>query len=327
VIRTALTTETGEFRIPLGSWADTFIDFITDTFGFFFDFVRAVFSGAYDIVDLILATPPFWAIILVAAVLALMVRGWKFAVGTVVGLVLIVGVDQWDNAMDSLALVLVASILAILFSVPLGILSAKSSLASGIIRPVLDFMQTMPAFVYLIPALILFRVGVVPGIVATIIFAMAPGVRLTELGIRSVDREVVEAGEAFGASPWRILRQIQLPLAMPTIMAGINQVIMLSLSMVVIAGMVGAGGLGQQVVASLNRIDVSLGFEAGLSVVILAIFLDRLTAALGNGNTPIGQLLAARKRRRQLATGASVEQTAAPASATAPATDREPARV
>ncbi len=259
--------------------------------------MRAVFNGAYDLVDFALASPPFWVIIVVAAALGLMVRGWKFAVGTIVGLVLIVGVDQWENAMDSLALVLVASILAILFSVPLGILSAKSSLASGIIRPVLDFMQTMPAFVYLIPALILFRVGVVPGIVATIIFAMAPGVRLTELGIRSVDREVVEAGEAFGASPWRILRQIQLPLAMPTIMAGINQVIMLSLSMVVISGMVGAGGLGQQVVASLNRIDVSLGFEAGLSVVILAIFLDRITAALGTGNTPIGRFRSARKHR------------------------------
>lgn len=315
-----------DFRIPLGSWADTFIDFITDTFGFFFDFVRAVFSGAYDLVDLLLATPPFWAIIVVAAVLALMVRGWKFAVGTVIGLVVIVGVDQWENAMDSLALVLVASILAILFSVPLGILSAKSSLASGIIRPVLDFMQTMPAFVYLIPALILFRVGVVPGIVATIIFAMAPGVRLTELGIRSVDREVVEAGEAFGASPWRILRQIQLPLAMPTIMAGINQVIMLSLSMVVIAGMVGAGGLGQQVVASLARIDVSLGFEAGLSVVILAIFLDRLTAALGTGNTPIGRLLAARKRRTHV-TPATADATVQPSVVPAPAADREPARV
>jgi ABC-type proline/glycine betaine transport system permease subunit len=293
----AAVIKAADFRIPLGSWAKSFIDFITDTFGFFFDFVRAIFSGAYDLVDFALASPPFWVIILIAAALGLMIRGWKFAVGTAVGLLVIVGVNQWANAMDSLALVLVASVLAILFSVPLGILAAKSTVASNLIRPVLDFMQTMPAFVYLIPALILFRVGVVPGIVATIIFAMAPGVRLTELGIRKVDHEVVEAGQAFGASPWRILRQIQLPLAMPTIMAGINQVIMLSLSMVVISGMVGAGGLGQQVVASLNRIDVSLGFEAGLSVVILAIFLDRITAALGNGNTPIGKFRAARKHR------------------------------
>lgn len=142
----------------------------------------------------------------------------------------------------------------------------------------------MPAFVYLIPALMFFGVGVVPGIVATIVFALAPGERLTELGIRGVDPEVVEAGYAFGATPGRVLRQIQLPLALPSIMAGINQVIMLSLSMVVIAGMVGAGGLGQQVVAALNRIDVGLGFEAGLSVVILAMLLDRFTSALGPKN-------------------------------------------
>jgi len=293
-----------DFRLPLGTLVEGFIDWITDTFGFLFDFIRAVFDGAYELVDFLLVAPPFWVIIVLSAGLALATRGWKFMVGTVLGLIVVVGVDQWENAMDTLALVLVASVLAIALSLPLGILAAKSAVASNIIRPILDFMQTMPAFVYLIPALILFRVGVVPGIVATIIFAMAPGVRLTELGIRGVDREVVEAGQAFGASPWRILRQIQLPLAMPTIMAGINQVIMLSLSMVVIAGMVGAGGLGADVVASLNRIDVALGFEAGLAVVILAIFLDRLTAALGTGDTPLGRIMSARKRRAQQALAA-----------------------
>ncbi|MCU1545441.1 MAG: glycine/betaine transporter permease [Homoserinimonas sp.] len=287
-----------DFRIPLGKWVDVFVDWVTDTLGFLFDFIRVIFDGAYEGVDYMLASPPFWVIIAIAAVLAFLTRGWKFAVGAVIGLIIIVGVDQWGNAMDTLALVLVASALAILISVPLGILAAKSPVASSIIRPVLDFMQTMPAFVYLIPALILFRVGVVPGIVATIIFAMAPGVRLTELGIRGVDREVVEAGQAFGASPWRILRQIQLPLALPTIMAGINQVIMLSLSMVVISGMVGAGGLGSQVVMALNRIDVALGFEAGLAVVILAIYLDRLTAALGRGGTPLGRFVASRKQQK-----------------------------
>jgi len=284
-----------DFRIPLGSGAEIVIDFITETFGVVFDIIRAIVNVAYEAVDAVLVLPPFWVIIAVFVALALAARGWKFAVGTAVGLVLIVGVDQWENAMDTLALVLVASVITIAIAIPLGIVAAKSDLASGIIRPILDFMQTMPAFVYLIPALILFRIGVVPGIVATIIFALAPGVRLTELGIRGVDREVVEAGQAFGASPRRILRQIQLPLAMPTIMAGINQVIMLSLSMVVIAGMVGAKGLGAQVVASLNRIDVALGFEAGLAVVILAIFLDRMTSALGGGSTPIGRILAAKK--------------------------------
>ncbi|GAA1520064.1 ABC-type proline/glycine betaine transport system permease subunit [Agromyces terreus] len=272
-----------DIRIPLGDIAEGFIDVLTDTLGWFFAIVRTVFLAFYDAVEFVLITPPFWIVIIALAAIAWFVKGWKLSLGTAIGLLVIVGVDQWDHAMESLALVLVASTIAIALAVPVGIWTARSDLASKIVRPVLDFMQTMPAFVYLIPALILFRVGVVPGIVATIVFAMAPGVRLTELGIRGVDREVVEAGHAFGASPGRILRQIQLPLAMPSIMAGVNQVIMLSLSMVVIAGMVGAGGLGGDVVASLNRIDVALGFEAGLSVVILAIILDRITGALGAG--------------------------------------------
>ncbi len=314
-----------DFRLPLGSIVESFVDYITATFGFLFDFIRAAFDGAYLAVEYVLGEPPFWAIMIVLGILALGLRGWKFMVGTIVGLLVILGVNQWSNAMDTLALVLVASVLAIAISVPLGILAAKFTLASNIIRPILDFMQTMPAFVYLIPALILFRIGVVPGIVATIIFAMAPGVRLTELGIRSVDKEVVEAGQAFGASPARILRQIQLPLATPTIMAGINQVIMLSLSMVVIAGMVGAGGLGAQVVASLNRIDVALGFEAGLSVVILAIFLDRITASLGNPNSTglFGSIrLALRARKAKAGASAGASARVVPA-----AVPSEPARV
>ncbi|MEV8368413.1 ABC transporter permease subunit [Microbacterium sp. NPDC064584] len=267
-------------RLPLGEWAEALVEIVTVTLGGLFDGIRAVFLTFYDLVDLALSAPPFWIVIPALAALAWIIKGWRLGVGALVGLLVIVGVDQWANAMDTLALVLVASTIAVVIAVPLGILAARNDAASRIIRPILDFMQTMPAFVYLIPALILFRVGVVPGIVATIVFAMAPGVRLTELGIRGVDKEVVEAGFAFGASPGRILRQIQLPLAMPSIMAGVNQVIMLSLSMVVIAGMVGAGGLGGQVVQSLNRIDVGLGFEAGLSVVILAILLDRITGAL-----------------------------------------------
>jgi len=269
-------------RIPFGSWVSDVVDLVTTNLGGFFDVVRLVFSFFYEWVAYFLSAPPFWAVVIVIAALAFVAKGWKFAVGTAVGLLFIGTVNQWENAMSSLALVLVASTLAIALSIPLGVLAAKSDVASAIIRPVLDFMQTTPAFVYLIPALLLFRVGVVPGIVATIVFAMAPGVRLTELGIRGVDQEVVEAGQAFGSSPWRILRQIQLPLAKPSIMAGVNQVIMLSLSMVVIAGMVGAGGLGGDIVASLNRIDVGLGAEAGVSVVILAIVLDRMTAALGS---------------------------------------------
>ena len=271
-----------DFRIPLGDWISLALDWVIEVFGPFFDVIKTVFRGAYDGLEWVLLAPPFWGVLIVLAGLAWLARGWKLGLGMAAGFALIYGVDQWENAMASLALVVVASLVAILMGVPLGILAARSRSASAIIRPVLDFMQTMPAMVYLIPALIIFRVGVVPGIVATIIFAMAPGVRFTELGIRGVDTEVVEAGAAFGSTPGRILRQIQLPLALPTIMAGINQVIMLSLSMVVIAGMVGAGGLGGDVVASLNRLDPALGFEAGIAVVILAVYLDRLTSSLGS---------------------------------------------
>ena len=272
-----------DFRLPLGSWVEVFVDFITTYLSGLFDVIRIVFKGLYNGVDWALASPPFWAMIIVIVALSVYIKGWRFGVGALVGLAVIETVDQWTNAMDTLALTLVAAFIAVLISIPLGIWAARNDTVSKVVKPILDFLQTMPAFVYLIPALILFRLGVVPGIVATIAFAMAPGVRLTELGIRGVDKEVVEAGQAFGASPRRILGQIQLPLALPTIMAGVNQVIMLSLSMVVIASMVGAPGLGSPIIQALSRIDVGLGFEAGLAVVILAIILDRLTAALGRG--------------------------------------------
>lgn len=183
--------------------------------------------------------------------------------------------------MQTLALVVFATVVAVIIAVPLGIAAARSDKVSTAVRPVMDLMQTMPAFVWLVPVVTLFSIGVVPGVVATIIFALPPGVRLTELGIRQVDPEVVEAGHAFGTSPGQILRGIQLPLALPTVMAGINQVIMLALSMAVIAGLVGAGGLGGVVTSSIARLDVGLGFEGGLAVVILAIYLDRLTASIG----------------------------------------------
>ena len=272
------------FRIPLGTWAEAVVDVLGDVLGGFFDVVASILKSIYGGLEWALSTPPFWIIILVIAAIAFVVRGWKLAVGTAIGLLVIVGVDQWDNAMDTLALVLVAAVVAIVVAIPIGIWAARSDRVSRIVRPVLDFLQTMPAFVYLIPAIIFFGVGAVPGMIATILFALAPGVRLTELGIRGVDPEIVEAGQAFGATPGRILRQIQLPLALPSIMAGINQVIMLSLSMVVIAGMVGAGGLGGEIVRAIGRINVGLGFEAGVSVVIIAMILDRITSALGRGD-------------------------------------------
>ncbi|WP_424464766.1 ABC transporter permease [Pseudoclavibacter helvolus] len=315
IAATALTTLPATFRLPLGEGAEAVVRWLTEALDGLFAVIRSLFQGMYEGVYWVLETPPFWAILIVVAAVAFFAKGWKLAVGSLVGFLMIVGVNQWENAMATLALVLVASALAILFSIPLGIWTAKSDAASAAVKPILDFMQTMPAFVYLIPALILFRVGVVPGIVATIIFAMAPGVRMTELGIRGVDKEVVEAGRAFGATPGRILRQIQLPLAMPSIMAGVNQVIMLALSMVVIAGMVGAGGLGAQVVQSLNRIDVALGFEAGISVVILAIFLDRVTAAFAGQKRRVPSILRSKRTKQREAAGdiEQVDAKAAPA--------------
>jgi glycine betaine/proline transport system permease protein len=274
------TTDQGVPRLPLGEMVDAAITWVTAALSGLFDAVKNVLEGAYDGLDAVLSGPPFWVVAIALALVALFAKGWKLAVGALVGFVVIAGVEQWDNAMDTLSLVILASLVALLLAIPLGIWAARDDHVSRVLRPVLDFMQTMPAFVYLIPTVVIFRVGVVPGIVATVIFAMAPGVRFTELGLRQVDREVVEAGHAFGSTEGRILRQIQLPLAMPTIMAGVNQVIMLALSMVVISGMVGAGGLGGAVVQALQRVNVSLGFEAGLAVVVLAMFLDRVTSAL-----------------------------------------------
>ncbi|MDN6490425.1 MAG: ABC transporter permease subunit [Yaniella sp.] len=265
-------------RIPLGDWIEVILDWLLATLGGFFTVIRNFLEDLYELLLWVLMTPEWWIITIVLAGLGWWLRSWQLALGTVIGFILIVGVNQWENAMSTLSLVTIATLIAVVIAIPLGILGAKSYTASKILRPVMDFMQTMPPMVYLIPALVIFRVGVVPGMVATVIFAMAPGVRFTELGIRGVDSEVVEAGKAFGSTPGKILRQIQLPLAMPTIMGGVNQVIMLSLSMVVIAGMVGAGGLGGEVVASLNRINAGLGFESGLAVVILAMYLDRLTS-------------------------------------------------
>lgn len=284
------------FRVPLGEWIETGVDGVTSTFGVLFDVVRTVLVAAFDATETVLTGPPWWAVVVALSAHAVWAKGWRLGLGALAGFVVVIGVDQWDNAMASLALVLVASLIALAIGIPLGVWAARNDRVSAAVRPVLDFMQTMPAFVYLIPVVVIFRAGVVPGLVATIIFALAPGVRFTELGIRQVDREVVEAGHAFGAPPGRILRQIQMPLAMPTIMAGVNQVIMLSLSMVVISGLAGTRGLGREVVSALSTIDIALGFEAGLAVVILAIYLDRITSAL-TSRSPVARALQATSAR------------------------------
>lgn len=270
-----------EPRIPLGDWAEAFLDWFEDAFGWLISGVTWLLDALYDNIEAALTYPHFLIMIIIFTAVAWLAASWKLAIFTLLGFYLLAALDQWETAMSTVSLVIVAVIFALLLALPIGILAAKSQVVSTVVRPILDFMQSMPALAYLVPAIVMFGVGQVPGAIATIIFAMPPGVRLTELAIRQVDREVVEAGHAFGASEGHILGRVQLPLAMPTIMAGVNQVIMLALSMVVLAGMAGAGGLGGQVMRSISSLDVPLGVEAGLAVVIIAIYLDRVTAALG----------------------------------------------
>jgi len=292
-----------DFRIPIGSWVAAFVDWVKDNLDGLLDAVSFVFGFLVNGLTAGLLSLHFVAIIAIAALIAWLVRSWQLAIGTAVSLLLIVGMNLWVPAMQTMSLVLVATVVAVLVAVPLGIWSARNATVRAVLKPALDFMQTMPAFVYLIPAIVFFGIGVVPGMVATIIFALPPGVRLTELGIRGVDGETVEAGQAFGAKPGQILRGIQLPLAMPTIMAGVNQVIMLALSMAVIAGMAGADGLGKMVVEAISTINIAKGVEAGLGVVLIAVFLDRVTAALGtpaeNRASLLGLLARHRDARRR----------------------------
>ncbi|GAA4216062.1 ABC transporter permease [Actinocatenispora rupis] len=287
-------------QVPIGHWIESAVDWVNNNLGPALDGIGSAITACVDGLSYVLGVVPWPVMVLLFVALGWWLRTWKFAIFALIGPLLIVSMRLWDQAMDTLALIIVAGAIALILAVPIGIAAGQNAVVSRIAKPVLDLMQTMPAFVYLIPAVILFRLGVVPGVVATVIFAMPPGVRLTELGVRQVDREVVEAGEAFGASPWKVLSRIKLPLALGTIMAGVNQVIMLALSMVVIAGMLSAPGLGQSVVSALSQVEVGAGFQAGLAVVILAIFLDRITAALGERAAPAKKLerrLRAVKRR------------------------------
>lgn len=268
-------------RIPVGDRVTTVVEWLRDNAAPLWDGIRWLLRGPTEGLEDLLLFLPAPVMALMVALLAWKLRSWQFAIFIGPAFLLIDAMRMWEAAMATLSLITVATLCALTVAVPLGVVASRSNAVSTAVRPVLDLMQTLPSFVYLIPAIFFFRIGIVPGIVATLIFAIPPGIRLTELGIRQVDAEVVEAAEAFGATKNQILFRVQLPLALATIMAGVNQVIMLALSMVVVAGFVGAGGLGAEVIRAISTLRLGLGVEAGLSVVFIAIFLDRMTEALG----------------------------------------------
>jgi len=268
-------------RIPFADWIDQLADWLVVTFGTVFDgiadFLEGVVEGSVDLLNMV---PSILLAVLFAA-LAWLISNRKIAIFSLVGLLFIDYLGYWYEMLQMLALVLTSVFFAVVIGIPIGIWGSQSSKIRKVINPVLDLMQTMPAFVYLIPAIFFFNIGVVPGVVASVIFAMPPTIRLTMLGIQQVPGDLIEATEAFGSTTWQRLAKVQIPLAKPTIMAGVNQSIMLSLSMVVIASMVGAPGLGEEVYRSVTQLKTGVGFETGLSIVIVAIILDRVTQHAG----------------------------------------------
>lgn len=267
--------------IKIGKYIEQFINWLTHNCGPFFKTVKIGVEAMVNSVQWLLTFTPFYVVIALLAILAWRRAGWGVGVMTLLGLGLIYGMGYWSQTMETLALILVSAVIALLIGIPLGIWAAKSKTAGKIMRPLMDFMQTMPAFVYLIPAVLFFGLGKVPGVFATIIFAMPPAVRLTTLGIKQVPEDIVEATRSFGATSRQLLFKVELPLAMPTLLAGVNQTIMMALSMVVISAMIAAGGLGEVVLKGITQLKIGLGFEGGIAVVILAIILDRITQSFG----------------------------------------------
>ena len=267
--------------IPVGDYIEILIGWMNTELAPFFNVISSLVSSVIFIFESVLLAPPVWLMLPYLVLLAWRLTNYKIGIFALAGLFLIDGMGMWDESMKTLALVLTSATFALVVGIPMGIWAARRDTVANILRPVLDFMQTMPAFVYLIPAVLFFRLGKVPGAMATVIFSMPPAVRLTNLGIRQVSEEAVEATRAFGGTNSQLLFKVQIPLALKTILTGINQTIMLALSMVVIAAMIGAGGLGQQVLRGIEQLRIGLGFESGLAVVILAMFLDRVTQGLG----------------------------------------------
>ena len=267
-------------RLDIGGAFETIINWLTENWDGFFDALSDAIVGVLAALKALLFLPHPIVMVVILGLIAWFMAKRGVAIFTVLGFLLIANMGLWESTMETLALVITSVLIALLVGIPLGIAASKSEMVERIVRPVLDFMQTLPAFVYLIPAVLFFKLGEVPGVVATLIFSLPPAVRLTSLGIRQVPEEIREAAISFGSTPRQLLFKAELPVALPTIMAGVNQTIMLALSMVVIAGMIGAGGLGNDVLKGITQLRIDLGFEAGISIVILAIFLDRVTQAV-----------------------------------------------
>jgi len=266
-----------DYKLPLGQVIADFVDWLTLHGANVFDYIAMALEGVIQgVTGGLLWFHPLALIALFAALTHLIQRRWGLTIFTIAAFLLIYNLGYWQATLETLAQVLFATLVCIAIGVPVGIAAAHRPWMFTVLRPILDLMQTVPTFVYLIPTLTLFGLGVVPGLISTVVFAIAAPIRLTYLGIQDVPEELMDAGKAFGCSRWQLLTRIELPHAMPSIGAGVTQCIMLSLSMVVIAALVGADGLGRPVVNALNTADIALGFEAGLSIVLLAILLDRV---------------------------------------------------
>ena len=267
--------------IPLDTWVEHALTWLVDNFRFVFQGIRTPIDATLSAIQVALLATPAIVMLIVIGLLAWQAAGRRVAIGAVLSMIVVGAIGAWSQAMVTLALVITSVLFCLIIGLPLGIWLARNDRVASVMRPILDAMQTTPAFVYLVPIVMLFGIGNVPGVVVTIIFALPPLVRLTNLGIRQVPGDLVEAARAFGTSPRQLLFKVQLPLAMPTIMAGINQTLMLALSMVVIASMIAVGGLGQMVLRGIGRLDMGLAAVGGLGIVLLAIIIDRVTQALG----------------------------------------------
>lgn len=273
------------WKIPIGRWGREVFDYLTTNFAVFFDTLANWLSTVLNgLVSGLLWLPPILVVLIFAALAYLLKRSWTLAAGVAFGFLFIINQGLWKETVETLVLVVAATTCSMAIGVPIGIWAAHNERVYRVLHPILDLMQTLPTFVYLIPVLILFGLGIAPGLIVTVIFASPAPIRLTYLGITSVPTPLLEAGQSFGATKRQLLWKVELPAALPTIMAGLTQCIMLSLSMVVIAALIGANGLGRPVVRALNSVNIPLGLEAGLAIVILAIVLDRMARIGGEPN-------------------------------------------